>query len=185
MKIDTLTKDPYSTRAANLNPYGLNANLNFLALIQHGRESTSNLIKAVESFTVGSIHTLVCIDTADAKMRKTNNPHYGQGLIRVSRFQIRVGFSYEAKASTKEQREAGKEAQAPRGKVWIDNPYWMRSLKSNEVLLACSSVLNNNSKSWILNKNFNEVEVEKEHFLAKGTPPNWYTVGLKKIIRIT
>lgn len=177
---------PFAMRAAYINSTGLNSNLNAIGLIGATSDSTANLIEKIEN-KKGQISTVTMISDLDSSMKKRNNPFFGRGFFKLSRFQIRFGVSYENKASTIEKREEGKLPEPPRGKIWIQFPYWMVSEKTNEILVACSSVKNSNSKRYFLNADFEEIDSEiVKPFLKASSDftPDWYTIGLKKILRV-
>lgn len=185
MKTTQDTASPFATRAVQLTTSGLKFNLNGLAISGQIMD-TDELIEKIET-RHGQISTVTMIDLLDSKMKKRNNPYYGIGLLKISTFQIRFGVAYENKATTKEKREEGIEAQTARGKTWIDFPYWMTSDKTRRVLVACSSVKNKNSKTVYTDRNFNVVESDsiKPYLKARsGSMPEWYTIELSKIIRV-
>ena len=185
MKTTKDTKSPFATRAVQLASSGIRFNLNGISLAG-GIMETIDLIEKIEA-RHGQISTLTMIDSLDNKMKKKGNPFFGRGFLKISTFQVRCGVSYENKATTKEKREEGIEAEPPKGKVWIDFPYWMISEKTGRVLLACSSVKNNNSKTIYVDRNFNGIEAENvKPFLKARSPfaPEWYTVELSKILRV-
>jgi len=184
MKTTQNTSSPFATRAVQLTTSGLRFNLNGLA-ISGKIMDTDELIEKIET-RHGQISTVTMIDLLDGKMKKRNNPFFGRGLLKISTFQIRFGVAYENKATTKEKREEGIQAQTPRGKVWIDFPYWMESMKTGRVLVACSSVKNRNSKTVYVDRNFKVVNSDliKPNLKARSEMPEWYTIELSKIVRV-
>jgi len=186
MKTANLSNAPFAERAIYINNLGVNSHLNFIGRLGQTTDKTETLIEKIES-KKGQISTVYMLSDLDASMKKTGNPFFGKGFFKYSVFQVRFGISYENKGSTIEKREAGIEAQPPKGKTWIDFPYWMRSEKTGEILVACSSLKNGNSFSFFLDNEFNDLpKAEVENFLkAKNDfSPDWYTIGLKKILRV-
>lgn len=146
-----------------------------------------HLFQKIGNFTKGTIHTLVMVAPLDESMKKTDNPLFGMGFLKVSRFQIRVGIEYENKGTVIEKRESGIEASPLKGKEWIEFPYWIKSIKTGKLLLACSSVLNGNHRTAFCDPSFMEIspDLVKPFLKAKGERPDWFTISFERIVDIT
>jgi hypothetical protein len=187
MKTTIETNDPFVSRSITINSFGLN-----VSLIGHqivGQiEDTQNLIQVVEKQT-GQFRTITTISTANGHMNKRNNPFWDQ-LIKKSVFQMRLGVNYENKKDVIALREAGKLPEPPKGKVWIEHPYWMKSLKTGELLIAGTPVKGSKHSSTYFDLNFVEIPKEtiKPYFKKKSKSafePKWFTPEFRSVVRIT
>lgn len=185
--MNTITRNSQAidySRSVRLASFGIE-NLSFAQLF-NGQlvERTRTLIDKVQT-RHGQISTVAML--SEAKLKKG---HPFGNVMKFSVFQVRFGVAYENKKAVIDGRADGSlpsVPQSPKGKTWIQFPYWMRSDKTNEILVACSSVLNGNRSTSYLDSGWNDIPMESAKpflYASSGNRPLWFTIGLSGILWI-